>query len=1273
MKKDRIIKLISLTITLIIVGVAFITKNTYSLVSPSEIDEITLAKINEIRSTSNTDISKIDGRIYYVSNDGNDSNDGLTVDTPLKTIKGVSNLFTNKTIKPKDAILFRDGDTFRGNFTISLNEITIGSYGDISLGKPKLLGSTYDYAKEGKWVNVSGNIWKYTMYSKDHAFQYDVGAIWFFCDEGNNNCDRTTTDGKTKYRFGDKKLTYNNVEETEDVIFSKLTKDLDFYHVGHAYGSQKTGGVLYLYSEGNPSTRFDHIEIANGVNGISTGDHHNIVIDNLEMRYYSHHGISIGNVANVTVTNCEIAYIGGMTQKYQEDGRPTRLGNAIQVWGQIKDASGYTVDKGMYVYNNYVYEVYDAGLTFQFTAGTGSASYVDRVEFDNNVVENCSYAIEYWNNTDEYEDTSKTNETLLNKIYFTNNILRKSGIGYTETRPAHVEALIKTWDSWSKTDLSRNQLYYEGEFLIENNILDTTGINPDENGELYGNWMLHITAVDEYSLPTIRHNKFYNYHDRNLGFVFAKDTYKNLVPYNDNLNYNETYLKDNEFYFYDSEDIPTGVKNGKSNDVNWTLDMSTRTLTISGSGRMADYEEGNESPWYQYKDYINTIVIGEDITYIGKRAFYDEGYVQNIYFNGASVNNLASTNMAFYRVGRKSTGTKLFIGENVTKIPYNFMNANTSYDGAPFITRIEFLGNKVTTIEAYSLFALNFDSIVIPDSVTTINKSALSSNSNLKVVALPTNLTVLKENVLKNGPSLESVILGSATTTIEQNALLGATNLNRLVVPNPNFEFPSYTFMDKFSTVGFQVFADPSLKDSFETLKTTCNNDKLYFISTENYRPFVQGDGKNFIVLFDELHYGDSGNYEAKALSNSDVKVTGGKYKFVDRYKHTHYMNGLNIDTTNNSVSNVRMDASLSGEISNTKDVTIEDQNIIFLGNSYLRGFGTQGMSATEKNYDYYYYVTRYLKSMNSNIRTVRTTINRWEEITDQEVKKEKVVELIDEYNSKIDPNLPTKTVFIQLTENINSERKVTFEEDLDYLVTEFEKAYPLAKFYLIYNVAKPADIQQMVVNVAQRHGIETITHGHPNVSGGFNRYQSYVGAKVYKWSRETLYLTEDSHGRHPGDYGFVDIADKFITHLKENNFGKLVEITSNKYQVRNKIIYAKSDTRNYTSDELRNNLNATDPYDIYFKDNMITNNTTIGTGANIKISGYLYKVVLLGDITGDGKISLGDISAIYNHYKGNKILNGVYLEAGLLTGNDRVMIGDVSKLYNFYRGNRDI
>ena len=53
----------------------------------------------------------------------------------------------------------------------------------------------------------------------------------------------------------------------------------------------------------------------------------------------------------------------------------------------------------------------------------------------------------------------------------------------------------------------------------------------------------------------------------------------------------------------------------------WSFDSSTGTLTISGSGAMEDYEYGNDYPWMDYRDSIQTIVIGDQITQIGWNAF----------------------------------------------------------------------------------------------------------------------------------------------------------------------------------------------------------------------------------------------------------------------------------------------------------------------------------------------------------------------------------------------------------------------------------------------------------------------------------------------------------------------------------------------------------------------------------------------------------------------------------------------------------------------------
>lgn len=80
------------------------------------------------------------GRTYYVSAKGNDNNDGLTKNTPIKSIKKVNQL----ALQPGDTIAFKGGDTFTGA-TLSIttsgtetNPITICAY-DAETTRPKIL------------------------------------------------------------------------------------------------------------------------------------------------------------------------------------------------------------------------------------------------------------------------------------------------------------------------------------------------------------------------------------------------------------------------------------------------------------------------------------------------------------------------------------------------------------------------------------------------------------------------------------------------------------------------------------------------------------------------------------------------------------------------------------------------------------------------------------------------------------------------------------------------------------------------------------------------------------------------------------------------------------------------------------------------------------------------------------------------------------------------------------------------------------------------------
>lgn len=480
-----------LRITILVIMILLIS-NTAIATETLNSDAITNIKINEIRTTKNTDISERVGKIYYVSADGNDDNDGLTPNTAWKTTDKVNDALTQNLIKATDTILFRRGDVFRGYLYIGKNDILVGSYGDEALSKPEILVSPFDGAKSGEWTKVDTNIWKYTVDGKN-PFEDDVGIIWFYSKDG-------------AYNYGQKIITLENFDETNLDIKTLLDSDLEFYQTGHPYSSCARAEELYVYSEINPAERFEQIEFSIAKSGIKLGEFTDLVVDNLTIKYAGVHGIAAKTVANLKVTNCEFGYIGGATQYFKSDGF-VRFGNAIEIYGSVQPRNGYEVKEGFIVRNNYIYQVYDAGITFQYT--TDQASVIENAVFDSNVVEYCNYNVEYWNESTSQDETVQEN-TYINNFVITNNIMRYAGCGVSQTRPnKNKSAHIKTWycDNIVK-----------GKYIIENNIFD----NSSEH-------VFYIHAGDENSLPEVKNNTFYNNPEVPFGYMYV-DT-QTLIPY----------------------------------------------------------------------------------------------------------------------------------------------------------------------------------------------------------------------------------------------------------------------------------------------------------------------------------------------------------------------------------------------------------------------------------------------------------------------------------------------------------------------------------------------------------------------------------------------------------------------------------------------------------------------------------------------------------------------------------------------------------------------
>ena len=375
------------------------------------------SKINErILSILNTKNPAIPSgkTVYYVSPNGDDSNEG-TIESPWKTIKKV-----NSSALPDSIVCFERGGTWRGEI-IAKDGITYTAYG--TGRKPNIFASPFNGGgseNASKWKQHRTNIWVIDI--GNGALEYDVGTLVFNGGEAHAiKCIiRTEDDGET----------YNHTTSTPDnpEPFNKkvvnLQHDLHFYH---DYKESK----LYLYSKENPAERFKSIEFNIRKYVVTVNDNtDNVTIDNLCIKYTGGHGVGANTVKNLTVQNCEFGWIGGSIQSENIFDRnyPTRYGNAVQIWGGCD---------GFKVVNNYIHQVYDAGITQQYTNHNGKEYNQLNIDYSDNVIENCNYSIEYWLRADKGK---------IDNFKISNNYMLYAGEGFCEQRPDKSQAAhIKCW------------------------------------------------------------------------------------------------------------------------------------------------------------------------------------------------------------------------------------------------------------------------------------------------------------------------------------------------------------------------------------------------------------------------------------------------------------------------------------------------------------------------------------------------------------------------------------------------------------------------------------------------------------------------------------------------------------------------------------------------------------------------------------------------------------------------------------------------------------
>lgn len=321
--------------------------------SQTAIRKTILAAADERRSAIMTaaSVETAAGTSYYVANTGDDGNDGLSPETPWRTVARVN----EAALRPGDGVFFRRGDLWREVIRNPYADILYSAYGEGE--KPAFYGSPENGGGAERWTLLEGtdNIWVYkTPMTMLGCITFDRGkavasqhlSYW----NGSAYTEQGTSDVPVDVR------NMKNMRFFVDIDLTEFQKDPEHRLENGdlaVYDCWETGTLYLRCDEGNPGALYSEIEFTTGkVMQVPGG----CVMDNLCI-YYMSTGVMTApdSLRGITVQNCEIGFVGDTYLCFRQESFCGGDG------GEGFNANGY----GNVLKNCYVHHTRDGIVTVE--------------------------------------------------------------------------------------------------------------------------------------------------------------------------------------------------------------------------------------------------------------------------------------------------------------------------------------------------------------------------------------------------------------------------------------------------------------------------------------------------------------------------------------------------------------------------------------------------------------------------------------------------------------------------------------------------------------------------------------------------------------------------------------------------------------------------------------------------------------------------------------------------------------------------------------------
>ena len=253
----------------------------------------------------------------------------------------------------------------------------------------------------------------------------------------------------------------------------------------------------------------------------------------------------------------------------------------------------------------------------------------------------------------------------------------------------------------------------------------------------------------------------------------------------------------------------TGTIVAKDNTLTWTLDKSTWALTITGQGKMRNFQQhGMPEAWLAYRDSLCSVVIGEGVLSVGNYAFAFCKRLQSVILPNSL---LFIGNSSFLHCNHL---TALKLPEELNRI------GSGAFKECYCLREME-LPSGITELP-FDLFALCscMESCTFLGEVTSMDREVFAHCHSLKTVDLPPSLVSIGSSCFADCKSLEELVVPEGVKFIDEYAFQKCTSLKRIVLPstmtsisNRAFDFCNHLqFIESNARqaprLGVDVFAD---------------------------------------------------------------------------------------------------------------------------------------------------------------------------------------------------------------------------------------------------------------------------------------------------------------------------------------------------------------------------------------------------------------------------------------------------------------------------------